>query len=425
MLNGISDKPTRLRTCQMLCVVLMLALTPGTVSAQGCPQGSVPPPSGLVGWWPLNETSGTTVADLSGLGNNGTASGTIGANGNPRSVPGFVGNGLNFFFGTRVNIPNSPSLSFGPPAVPQNTSFTVDAWIKGRPSPIVSNFSLANELGYTVTFDGNNVLRLEMGTGSSTNVKTWLGPAITPDAWTFIAVVVDRGTQKVTLYTAPVGGPLAFASPLPLIPVSANAYSGPLAIGGCPGNPNGCVLVLDEVEVFNRPLTQSELQSILSAGSTGKCIPPHQGMTWTHTASNVPTGTITVGCGGCDPYNGDTLCTTPLPLLCIYKPQPPQVPFPLPVGLSNGLYNQWSGGIVEATQPVPGNQFQHISANPTNQNPPPDANSYCAAQFGIGWRVAEFHDGWGWNFQAYGGVPSTRFWVHINDQASANCWQTP
>jgi hypothetical protein len=144
-----------------------------------------------------------------------------------------------------------------------------------------------------------------------------------------------------------------------------------------------------------------------------------KGMTWLHTKSNAQTGTITVGCSGCDAGHGDTVCTQQLPVLCIYKPKPL---FQLPLGLPNSdRYNLWSGGVVATTQPVAGNTFAHIA----------DANSYCVAQFGPGWRVAEFHDGWGWNFQAYGGtvsaptVPSTRFWVHINDQKAANCWATP
>lgn len=145
------------------------------------------------------------------------------------------------------------------------------------------------------------------------------------------------------------------------------------------------------------------------------CSQAQKGMTWIHPGSNAQTGTVTVGCSGCDPYQGDTVCTQLQPLLCIYKPS---VPFPLPIGVNNSdLYYQWSGGVVATTQPVAGNTFANNTA----------ADSYCVAQFGPGWRVAEFHDGWGWNFQAYGGtvsapaVPSTRFWVYINDQP-ANCW---
>jgi hypothetical protein len=144
-----------------------------------------------------------------------------------------------------------------------------------------------------------------------------------------------------------------------------------------------------------------------------------KGMTWIHSKSDAQTGTITVGCSGCDAYHGDTVCTELRPLLCIYKPTPP---FPLPKGLNtSGTNNLWSGGVVATTEPVAGNTIAHST----------DANSYCEGRFGKGWRAAEFHDGGIWNFQAYGGtvnaptVPSTRFWVHINDQKDGNCWTTP
>jgi hypothetical protein len=145
------------------------------------------------------------------------------------------------------------------------------------------------------------------------------------------------------------------------------------------------------------------------------CFQAQNGMTWIHSASDAQTGAITVGCNGCNPYNGDTACTQALPLLCIYKPA---TPFPLPIGLSNLNPNYlWSGGVIATTQPVVGSSILNTA----------DATSRCVAKFGSGWRIAEFHDGWGWNFQAFGGtvsaptVPSTHFWVYINDQ-SANCW---
>jgi hypothetical protein len=413
------------RSCQVLGLVLTLALVfaPGYLSAQSC----APPPTGLVGWWPLDETGGTTVSDHSGLGNHGTTSSLsgIGPQGPPKSVAGFVGNGLVFFFGSRVNVPANSSLDFG-----TNTSFTIDAWINGGPSPFVGNFDINTKVGYAFAFGDSGVLVFQMGDPGG----TWNGPALTRDVWTFVAVVVDRQHKTVTLYTdaGSPGTPLS-SSPSSAIASTLSAGSGlPLHIGGCPGNPNGCHTIIDEVEIFNRALTQAELQSIFDAGSAGKCkmgIKRKMGMTWVHSASNAQTGTITVGCrptgsSACDPIHGDTLCTELRPLLCIYKPAPP---FQVPAGVNNSdQYNRWSGGVVATTQPVAGSTFAHISATPGT-----DANSYCATQFGPGWRVAEFHDGWGWNFQAYGGtvsaptVPSTRFWVHVNDQRDANCWATP
>lgn len=138
-----------------------------------------------------------------------------------------------------------------------------------------------------------------------------------------------------------------------------------------------------------------------------------KGMTWKLQATNTTTGTISVGCAGCGPQHGDTPCTTALPLLCIKKAGA-GFPLPRPAGVSGANQNNlWSGGVVGTT----------------GATVPPAtlaaADAQCASVFGAGWRVAEFHDGWGWGFQAYGGVgsPASRFWVHINDQPGGTCWQ--
>jgi hypothetical protein len=141
----------------------------------------------------------------------------------------------------------------------------------------------------------------------------------------------------------------------------------------------------------------------------------HNGLTWQLVSTNSPTGTIRVGCGiGCDALHGDTPCTTALPLLCIKKTGA-GFPLPRPASVNDtSLYNKWSGGVVGTTNPtVPP---KTLAA----------ANALCVLEFvGADWRVAEFHDGWGWYFQAYGGVgdPTKRFWIHINDQPGATCWQ--
>ncbi|HET8773556.1 MAG TPA: flagellar hook-length control protein [Thermoanaerobaculia bacterium] len=138
-----------------------------------------------------------------------------------------------------------------------------------------------------------------------------------------------------------------------------------------------------------------------------------KGMTWSVLQTNPVDGTTRAGCKvGCDPRVGDTPCTTPLPLLCVKK-SGAGFPLPPPAGFNNSdQYNKWVGGIIATTAPV---------AAPATLAA---ANNACSAAFGPDWRVAEFHDGWGWAFWAYGaaGNPAARFRVHINDQP-ANCWQ--
>jgi hypothetical protein len=138
-----------------------------------------------------------------------------------------------------------------------------------------------------------------------------------------------------------------------------------------------------------------------------------KGLTWKLLGTNTTTGTIDVGCwNGCNAYQGDTTCATALPILCIKK-SGPGFPLGVPMSVDNSnIYHKWAGGVVGTTKPkVP----------PATRTA---ANALCVQEFGPGWRVAEHHDGWGWHFQAFGGVgnPAQRFWVDINDQSGATCW---
>jgi hypothetical protein len=137
-----------------------------------------------------------------------------------------------------------------------------------------------------------------------------------------------------------------------------------------------------------------------------------KGLTWKWLSKNSTTGTVDVGCwNGCDAYNGDTPCTKALPLLCIKKTGP-GFPLPVPASVVESQYHKWAGGVIGTTKPV---------VPPSTRAA---ANALCVKEFGPGFRVAEHHDGWGWHFQAYGGVgnPAQNFWVDINDQPGATCW---
>jgi hypothetical protein len=138
-----------------------------------------------------------------------------------------------------------------------------------------------------------------------------------------------------------------------------------------------------------------------------------KGLTWKLLATNSTTGTIDVGCAtGCDAYHGDTSCAQALPILCIKKTGP-GFPLQAPVSVDNSnQYHKWSGGVVGTTKAtVPPSKLS-------------GADALCVKEFGPGWRTAEFHDGWGWHFQAFGGVgnPAQNFWIDINDQPGATCW---
>jgi hypothetical protein len=111
-----------------------------------------------------------------------------------------------------------------------------------------------------------------------------------------------------------------------------------------------------------------------------------------------------------DAYKGDTDVSAMLPILAIRREK-----LPKPEGLViESRYYEWSGGTVALTRPVFGYRLTSLE----------EANRIVQEELGPKWCMAEFHDGWGWNFWAYGNVPAhQRFWVHINDQ-KANPWNS-
>jgi concanavalin A-like lectin/glucanase superfamily protein len=355
-----------------------------------------PPPPGLVAWWPGDGNAVDLISGISGTLTGAATYGTV-AQGKVSQAFSFSGSG-------RVSLASAPT----------SNDFTIEAWVYPN--------QISSPNGYrTIYADVIRGLWLKNGRINwwSPSTDRFIGnsPPIAIKAWTHIALTYSNG-----VFTAYRNGAFdgSSSSPGEFLPARAG-----IGIGGYNNPVEDFDGLIDEVGIFNRALSQSQIHSLHAAGTAGKCKP--KGMTWIHTASNAQTGTIAVGCSGCNANQGDTECSQQLPLLCIYKPTPA---FQLPTGVNNNdEYNQWSGGVIATTASVAGSTFPNISATP----PPPrkSANAYCEAQFGPGWRVAEFHDGRYWNFQAYGGtvnaptVPSTRFWVHINDQPAANCWKTP
>ena len=99
-------------------------------------------------------------------------------------------------------------------------------------------------------------------------------------------------------------------------------------------------------------------------------------------------------------------CFAQLPILCIAQDGAANP------GASTSTYSEWAYGHVATTLPVRGNALSSLAV----------ADAICRRSFGEHWRMAEFHDGWGWGFKALGHVrDDSRFWVYIDDQ-SANCW---
>jgi uncharacterized repeat protein (TIGR01451 family) len=251
------------------------------------PKCCVSPPSGMVAWWPLDETAGTMVADIAGnlANNNGTSMpGAIGSGG-PISQSAKVNNGFNFCGPRSVTVADKPVLNFG-----TAQSFSIDAWIRrysaskllmivdklnSPPSPSAG--------GYRFYVDNTNKLKLDIEGAAFTSTSTTV---LTPGNWYHVAVTVDRPNQLVKFYIngtpEVVGGDTTF--------LNASSSNLSLLIAGTHETPLqaffDCEYMLDEIEIFNRALTQAEIQGIVNPGSAGKC--KQSDLAITKKAANTP-----------------------------------------------------------------------------------------------------------------------------------------
>lgn len=263
-----------------LALLLTLAVTVGVGSGQG-QTNCVPPPADMVAWYPLDEQTGaTTVNDIapppgSIVNNAGTPTpgpvAPIAPGGGPAPVAGQV-NGALYFYGPHVIVPPQAELDFG------TGDFTIDAWIKPVSLVDVNFLSLivhkidTNGVGYALYTLGNGAggRTVNLVLNGTTYTST---PSITSIGWYHVAVAVRRSSSPLgTFYIngAPAGT---------FTPITANLDNGsPLLIGasflsGLTGLPNvgRHEITIDELEIFNRALSQQEIQDIYNAGSAGKC----------------------------------------------------------------------------------------------------------------------------------------------------------
>ncbi|WP_182876268.1 LamG-like jellyroll fold domain-containing protein [Microbispora sp. H10670] len=213
------------------------------------PAGTAVP--GLVAAYGMNEGTGTAVADQSGTGNAGTASGTAWAVGKFGQALSFNGTS------SRVNVNNSASLQL-------TNKMTIEAWVK--PSSVsgyrtVIMKEASSDASYALYSSINGGFFPGMGMSGPTSylqiggsIASVTGPTALPtNTWSHIASTYD-GTVIKTY----VNGTVVAQST-----VSGNLASStaPLRIGGNSIYGEYFSGLIDEVRVYNVALTQGQVQS--------------------------------------------------------------------------------------------------------------------------------------------------------------------
>ena len=204
---------------------------------------------GIVGYWHFNEGTGTSTYDASSNDNTGTlTNGPTWQSGSSCKVGGCLDfNGS----GDYVSIINPNNFNYD--------VFTVSAWINTTVTGTFETFigRKMSTQGWNLLIGSGNKLRLRMDTstiGNSYPIVT--GPLINDGNWHHIAAVVNLPSSQINLY---VDGEDAGSSAI--IGGTFTETDGTLNIMGPALGTGYSTGKIDEVRIYNRALTASEIQA--------------------------------------------------------------------------------------------------------------------------------------------------------------------
>ena len=218
--------------------------------------------SDLAAYWPFDEGTGTSVADSSGNGNDGTTAGAT------QWVGGRMGGALQFDGDTAiVTVPHSESLDFGDDFSVvfwvQTTQAKADiaawwngGWIINKDMPgqaDCTDWDIANVGGTIVFITGNAENDADdLLVSSPINDGEWRHIAITRERESGLKTIYIDGVEDVSEAHGP---GLAVSNEIDM------------TIGGHPGGAaHAFEGILDDMAIYNRVLSQDEIVNSMQSG---------------------------------------------------------------------------------------------------------------------------------------------------------------
>jgi hypothetical protein len=228
-------------------------------------------PAGAIAWWRAEGNSIDSIGINDGLFQGGRFPplpymlGKVGtAFRFTVSLPGPI-NGPNYIF-----VPPSPELDVG-----QGPGLTAEGWIKPDSligvRPLIEWNDGHQNIGVGLALNGSALQGYLTQTNPSLRRIVFTSPAgLITTQWQHVALTWDQGAGLANLYLNGISVAqtnLGTLSPHTHAPVylayrPSGISAGSLYLGG-----------MDEMSVYNRALTATEIQSIITAAESGKCVP--------------------------------------------------------------------------------------------------------------------------------------------------------
>jgi len=289
----------------------------------------------LVGYWKLNETSGTVASNSASGGKRADITGTA------TWVPGLVANAFSFDGGTYMFVSNYPTA---------NQGLSASAWVKFAPSSVFDNTviiqnaqpniytggagTIRGQFELTLVFDPNNsTLVPEAAIGIPPNISkvTATTPVPQDNNWHNVSFTADGAQLRVYLdgqqvavddYTGVISAP-----DIPYLSIGARLNddgSGTGTVGPDGTAPYYLFGLLDETALWTRALSAGEITQLFQTGSAHQPldsiveVPPlgNPVMTVSHGNGTITVswdhGTLQTAPSANGPWTNQPLATSPL-----------------------------------------------------------------------------------------------------------------
>jgi hypothetical protein len=213
--------------------------------------GTLPGPSGLVGWWKLDESAGLTAADSSGNGNNGTLTA-----GTWQPAGGKIAGALHLNAFDVVNCGAAASLN--------TPSVTVAFWMKpdslGNVIP-VDKLPTTGSVGYAVKLRDTGTIWFRVGAEGGPALDVYGGSNIyTNGVWTHVACSFDAATGNMRMYINGI-----VEGHQPTYSVTLNASNTTFRMGSTVEQYAG---LLDDVRIYDHALTSNDVVTVMNGGGS-------------------------------------------------------------------------------------------------------------------------------------------------------------
>jgi RHS repeat-associated protein len=234
----------------------------GYTSIQTSTTLATAPSGGRVGIYPFDEGTGANAGDLSDLHNPGIRNGPV------WTANGKYGSALVWSVTNYLDINNIGMLQM-------TGSMTISAWINASSFPtddavVVSKRTGADNQGFqldTSVDQGPRTIGFKLTTGAGEKMLRYGATALQTNTWYHVAGVYDAQAQTLNVY---LNGVLDNGPSVGTVASSQMDRRINVNVGRRPGESGFEFLgTIDEVRIYNRTLTQAEIQSDMNTPASG------------------------------------------------------------------------------------------------------------------------------------------------------------